>query len=168
MYWVQKGLLFFHLIGLGLYIGFHAVTYLLSARIQAAREAGEEGGAEELANSRMLFRVLVMAIWGLVLLLSSGLAMSILSGYGFFGTTWLTVKHVAFFAMILNTAHLLFIMRLLGRELSSVSGAGPRGGPRPGGAAKAVRSFQRGHDGDHHSFRGVSVLSAAPSGGSED
>ena len=122
MYWVQKGLLFFHLIGLGLYIGFHAVTYLLSARIQAAREAGEEGGAEELANSRMLFRVLVMAIWGLVLLLSSGLAMSILSGYGFFGTTWLTVKHVAFFAMILNTAHLLFIMRLLGRELSSVSG----------------------------------------------
>ena len=122
MYWVQKGLLFFHLIGLGLYIGFHAVTYLLSARIQAAREAGEEGGAEELANSRMLFRVLVMAIWGLVLLLSSGLAMSILSGYGFFGTTWLTVKHVAFFAMILNTVHLLFIMRLLGRELSSVSG----------------------------------------------
>ena len=70
----------------------------------------------------MLFRVLVMAIWGLVLLLSSGLAMSILSGYGFFGTTWLTVKHVAFFAMILNTVHLLFIMRLLGRELSSVSG----------------------------------------------
>ena len=122
MYWVQKGLLFFHLIGLGLYIGFHAVTYLLSARIQAAREAGEEGGAEELANSRMLFRVLVMAIWGLVLLLSSGLAMSILSGYGFFGTTWLTIKHVAFFAMILNTAHLLFIMRLLGRKLSSVSG----------------------------------------------
>jgi len=122
MYWVQKGLLFFHLIGLGFYIGFHAVTYLLSARIQAAREAGEEGGAEELANSRMLFRVLVMAIWGLVLLLSSGLAMSILSGYGFFGTTWLTVKHVAFFAMILNTAHLLFIMRLLGRKLSSVSG----------------------------------------------
>ena len=122
MYWVQKSLLFFHLIGLGLYIGFHAVTYLLSARIQAAREAGEEGGAEELANSRMLFRVLVMAIWGLVLLLSSGLAMSILSGYGFFGTTWLTVKHVAFFAMILNTAHLLFIMRLLGRKLSSVSG----------------------------------------------
>ena len=122
MYWVQKGLLFFHLIGLGLYIGFHAVTYLLSARIQAAREAGEEGGGEELANSRMLFRVLVMAIWGLVLLLSSGLAMSILSGYGFFGTTWLTVKHVAFFAMILNTAHLLFIMRLLGRKLSSVSG----------------------------------------------
>ncbi len=122
MYWVQKGLLFFHLIGLGLYIGFHAVTYLLSARIQAAREAGEEGGAEELANSRMLFRVLVMAIWGLVLLLSSVLAMSILSGYGFFGTTWLTVKHVAFFAMILNTAHLLFIMRLLGRELSFVSG----------------------------------------------
>ena len=123
MYWVQKGLLFFHLIGLGLYIGFHAVTYLLSARIQAAREAGEEeGGAEELANSRMLFRVLVMAVWGLVLLLSSGLAMSILSGYGFFGTTWLTVKHVAFFAMILNTSHLLFIMRLLGRELASVSG----------------------------------------------
>ncbi len=122
MYWVQEVLLFFRLIGLGLYIGFHAVTYLLSARIQAAREAGEEGGAEELANSRMLFRVLVMAIWGLVLLLSSGLAMSILSGYGFFGTTWLTVKHVAFFAMILNTAHLLFIMRLLGRELSSVSG----------------------------------------------
>ena len=123
MYWVQKGLLFFHLIGLGLYIGFHAVTYLLSARIQAAREAGEEeGGAEELANSRMLFRVLVMAVWGLVLLLSSGLAMSILSGYGFFGTTWLTIKHVAFFAMILNTSHLLFIMRLLGRELASVSG----------------------------------------------
>ena len=123
MYWVQKGLLFFHLIGLGLYIGFHAVTYLLSARIQTAREAGEEeGGAEELANSRMLFRVLVMAVWGLVLLLSSGLAMSILSGYGFFGTTWLTIKHVAFFAMILNTSHLLFIMRLLGRELSSVSG----------------------------------------------
>ncbi len=120
MYWVQKGLLFFHLIGLGLYIGFHAVTYLLSGRIQAAREAGD--GAEELANSRMPFRVLVMAIWGLVLLLSSGLAMSILSGYGFFGTTWLTVKHVAFFAMILNTAHLLFIMRLLGRELSFVSG----------------------------------------------
>ncbi|MDP6086193.1 MAG: hypothetical protein QGF68_09140 [Nitrospinota bacterium] len=123
MYWVQKGLLFFHLIGLGLYIGFHAVTYLLSARIQTAREAGEEeGGAEELANSRMLFRVLVMAVWGLVLLLSSGLAMSILSGYGFFGTTWLTIKHVAFFAMILNTSHLLFIMRLLGRELASVSG----------------------------------------------
>ena len=57
MYWVQKGLLFFHLIGLGLYIGFHAVTYLLRARIQAAREAGEEGGAEELANSRMLFKI---------------------------------------------------------------------------------------------------------------
>ena len=99
------------------------MTYLLSARIQTAREAGEEeGGAEELANSRMLFRVLVMAVWGLVLLLSSGLAMSILSGYGFFGTTWLTIKHVAFFAMILNTSHLLFIMRLLGRELASVSG----------------------------------------------
>ena len=123
MYWVQKGLLFFHLIGLGLYIGFHAVTYLLSARIQAARgPAKRRGGAEELANSRMLFRVLVMAVWGLVLLLSSGLAMSILSGYGFFGTTWLTIKHVAFFAMILNTSHLLFIMRLLGRELASVSG----------------------------------------------
>ena len=120
MYWVQKGLLFFHLIGLGLYIGFHAMTYLLSARIKVARETGD--GAEELAYSRMLFRILVMAIGGLVLLLSSGLAMSILSGYGFFGTTWLTVKHLAFFAMILNTAHLLFIMRLLGRELAPVSG----------------------------------------------
>jgi hypothetical protein len=120
VFWVQKGFLFFHLIGLGLYVGFHAMTYLLSARIKAARKTGD--GAEELALSRMLFRTLLIAVWGLVLLLASGLAMSIVSGYGFFSTTWLTLKHLAFFAMILNTAHLLFIMRLLGREVTSLSG----------------------------------------------
>jgi len=120
VYWVHKGFLFFHLIGLGLYVGFHAMTYLLSARIKSARETGD--GAEELALSRMLFRTLLIAVGGLVLLLASGLAMSIVSGYGFFSTTWLTLKHLAFFAMILNTTHLLFIMRLLGREVRSLSG----------------------------------------------
>ena len=112
-------LLSFHLVGLGLYIGFLAMTYLLNARINAARESGN--AAEELVLTKMLFRILAIAIWGLVLLLSTGLAMSITSGYGFFSTTWLTIKHLAFFAMILNTAHLLFIMRLLGQGVMSLS-----------------------------------------------
>ncbi|MFQ5693036.1 MAG: hypothetical protein ACE5IM_08345 [Nitrospinota bacterium] len=119
MFWILRTLLFFHLIGLGLYVGFHAMTYLLSARIGTARKSGD--GAEELALTRMLFRVLSVAVWGLVLILASGLALAILTGYGFFATTWLTVKHLAFFAMILNTANVLFVMRLLGRGLASVS-----------------------------------------------
>ncbi len=120
MFWFQKSLLFFHLIGLGLYVGFHAMTYLLTARIHAARDSGD--GAEELALTRMLFRILLIAVWGLILILATGLGMSIFGGFGFFSTTWLTIKHVAFFAMILNTANVLFIMRLIGRGLASVSG----------------------------------------------
>ena len=119
MYWIQNVLLSFHLVGLGLYIGFHAMTYLLNARINATRRSGN--AAEELVLTKMLFRILAIAIWGLVLLLSTGLAMSLTSGYGFFSTAWLTVKHLAFFAMILNTAHLLFIMRLLGHGVMSLS-----------------------------------------------
>ena len=119
MIWVQKSLLFFHLIGLGLYVGFHAMTYLLNSWIYAARDSGN--GAEELALSRMLFRILLIAMLGLILLIATGLGLSIVVGYGFFSTAWLTVKHMAFVAMILNTAPILFIMRLLNRELSAVS-----------------------------------------------
>lgn len=120
MLWIQKGLLFFHLVGLGLYVGFHAMTYLLSARIRAAQESGD--GAGEVALTRALFRSLIVAVWGLILILASGLGLAVFFGYGFFSTAWLTVKHLAFFAMILNTAHVLFIMRLLGRGLASLSG----------------------------------------------
>ncbi|MFQ5915055.1 MAG: hypothetical protein ACE5JS_17940 [Nitrospinota bacterium] len=120
MFWVQKTLLFFHLIGLGLYVGFHAMTYLLNARIYAARASGD--GAEELALTRMLFGILLLALWGLLLIIASGLGLAIIVGYGFFSTPWLTLKHLAFFAMIVNTVNVLFVMRLLGRELASVSG----------------------------------------------
>lgn len=92
------------------------MMWLLSARIQATRDE-----AEELALTRMLFRILILAVWGLLLLVVSGLALSLTTGYGFFETTWITVKHLAFFAMILNTVNVLFVMRLLGFHLARTS-----------------------------------------------
>lgn len=109
-------MLFVHLLGLGLYVGFHATMWLLNARIQATRDE-----AEELALTRMLFRILPLAVWGLVLLVASGLGLSMTTGYGFFATRWLTVKHLAFFVMILNTVNVLFVMRLLGFHLARTS-----------------------------------------------
>lgn len=87
--------------------------WLLNARIQATRDE-----AEELALIRLLFRILLLAVWGLLLLLASGLGLSVVTGYGFFNTPWVTVKHVAFVVMILNTANVLFVMRLLGFHLA--------------------------------------------------
>lgn len=102
-----------HIIGVGLYVGFHSSMWVLNLRIQATRDE-----AEELALTRMLFRILPLALWGLLFLVASGLGLSVATGYGFFETTWLGVKHVAFFVMILNTVNLLFVMRLLGFHLA--------------------------------------------------
>lgn len=113
LYWTHRALLFVHLLGLGLYVGFHATMWLLDARIRATRDE-----AEELALTRMLFRILLLAVWGLLLLVASGLGLSVVTGYGFFETAWLTVKHLTFVLMILNTVNVLFVMRLLGFHLA--------------------------------------------------
>jgi hypothetical protein len=118
--WVQKGFLLVHLVGLGLYIGFQATIILVNRRIRAAREADD--AAEELTLVRLIFGLLVIANCGLILLLASGLGLSIVVGYGFFSAPWLTVKHLAVLAMFFNTIRIPFVMNLLGRKLKGVSG----------------------------------------------